>query len=141
MAVRLAGKWGGSVKLASQAALLHDSARRSHLDGLTHASSGAELARRRFGIKRLSVWRAIRRHTLGAPRMSLLDKIIYLADHLETGRDYRGVKDLRLLAFKDLNEAVLATAESVLRYLREHDRPIDPRTLKTRNYYRSMRKR
>jgi HD superfamily phosphohydrolase YqeK len=68
--------------------------------------------------------------------MSRLEQIVYLADHLESGRRYRGVKKIRQLAFKSLDRAILAMATKMLQYLLARDLPIDPGTVATRNYYR-----
>jgi putative nucleotidyltransferase with HDIG domain len=135
MAVRLARKWGVSVKLASQAALLHDCAKRPEQGGTGHAPDGARLAKSHFGITSPAVLSAIKRHTVGAAGMSRLDKIVYLADHLEEERDYPGVKKLRLLAGQDLDRAVLTATTLVLKHLLGRHLPIDPQTLITRNYY------
>jgi predicted HD superfamily hydrolase involved in NAD metabolism len=157
VAVELARQWGVSVKLASQAALLHDcargwrgpellqAARRSGLPirpldrfepKLLHARLSARLAQRRFGLRSAAVLKAIKNHMLGAPVMSRLEQIVYLADHLESGRRYRGVKKIRQLAFKSLDRAILAMATKMLQYLLARDLPIDPGTVATRNYYR-----
>lgn len=135
MAVRLARNWGVSVKLASQAALLHDCAKQGDQGALTHAAESARLARRRYGVGNSSVLKAIRRHTLGSPRMTKLEKIIYLSDKLELGRKYPGVKSLRLLAFKDLDRAVGQSADWTLQYLLTRGHVVDKRTVRTRDYY------
>ena len=102
---------------------------------LFHAELGAALARREFGIRDAAVLRAIARHTTGAPGMTKLEKIIYLADHIEEGRDFTGVKKLRKLAWRDLDRAVFESASSLLDHLLKLRLPIYHRTIETRNYY------
>ncbi len=145
-----------SQKKISPAALLHDCARRYDRKGLLkkaramgltidpvkrgepklfHGEIGARLAKEEFGVKAPAILNAIRRHTTGTPGMSKLEKIIYLADHIEEGRDFPGIRGLRALAFKDLDQAVFESASSMLKFLLGKKLPIHPETLRTRNYY------
>ena len=68
--------------------------------GLLHAKLGAAIAKDVYHIDNPSILQAIKRHTTGAPEMSLLDKIIYVADYIEPGRDRASNLDvIRDLAF------------------------------------------
>ena len=78
---------------------------------------------------------AIKSHTVGQPKMTRLEKIVFLADHLEEGRHFKGVATMRRLAFKDLDQAVLATTTNMLNYLIKENLPIFPGTVITRNSY------
>lgn len=83
------------------AALLHDVAKtEEQARPLAHQYEGERIAKER-GITDKSILRAIRYHATGSPDMDKLGKIIYLADKLEPGRDYKGVQELRKLALKD----------------------------------------
>lgn len=156
IALALGKRYRVSQKNISLAALLHDCARRYDRKGLLkkaremglavdavkrsepklfHGEIGARLAGKEFGVKAPDIPNAIRRHTTGAPGMSKLEKIIYLADHIEEERNFRGVHKLRSLAFKDLDQAVFEAASSMLRFLLSKKLPIHPETLRTRNYY------
>ena len=65
---------------------------------LLHAPLAAHWAKTRYGIEDADVLQAIALHTTGAPQMKLLDKILYLADLIEPGRDFVGVgKQLRVI--------------------------------------------
>src|SRR3989338_6510742 len=140
-ALKLGKKWRVSEKRIVPAALLHDCARRFERSGLLreakrygleidpvrraepklfHAEISAILAKREFGIRDQAVLQAIERHTIGAPGMSRLDKIIYLADHIENGRDFPGVASIRRLAFQDLDRAVFESTNAMLRFLLEN---------------------
>jgi len=155
-AVVLAQKHQVSQKAARLAALLHDCARKFSRKGLLtqarklkldidpiqkfepkllHAELSALFAKRDFGIKSKAILNAIRRHTLGVPNMTKLDKIVYLADHLEEERDFSGVDKIRALAMKNLNLAILESTSNMIKYLIENNLPIHPGTIKTRNYY------
>jgi len=156
IAVLLARKYRVSTKKASLAALLHDYARqfdRQELlrqatkfklgidpvsrfePKLLHAELSALLAKKDFGISQKDILEAIRKHTIGAPRMTSLEKIIYLADHIEEGRNFTGVSKVRRLAQRDLDKAVVEATANMLKFLLEEGLPIHPGTIETRNYY------
>ena len=138
-AVLLAQHWGEDAELAAEAAILHDITKRlSHEQQLLlceeygiipdsamlecpqiiHALTGAELAKRRFGADS-AVSGAIRWHTTGKPDMSLLEKIIYLADIIEPTRDYPGVEELRELCYEDIDAAMALALERSIEHIRE----------------------
>jgi predicted HD superfamily hydrolase involved in NAD metabolism len=154
IALALAKKHGESVSLVIPAALLHDCGRRfgrrdllrqaaalglpldpvSRFEPkLLHAAIGAALARREFGVRSAAVLRAIRSHTVGAPGMDRLAKIIFLADHIEEGRRFAGVKKVRRLAFRDLDKAIIASLTGTIAYLLAKKFPVFPGTVVTRN--------
>lgn len=94
-----------------------------------HARLGAELARDEFGVTDEAILSAIRKHTLAAATMSLLDEILYLADGLEPGRDYVGRAAILALAFDDLAGAMAAHLAESLNYHRERNLTPAPQTL------------
>ncbi|KPJ66584.1 hypothetical protein AMJ44_08245, partial [candidate division WOR-1 bacterium DG_54_3] len=102
---------------------------------LLHAELSALLAKRDFGIVSEQVLKAISKHTIGAPKMTKLEKIIYLADHIEEGRNFSGVKKIRRLAAKNLNRAIIESSSNMLNFLLRKWLPIHPGTVRTRNYY------
>lgn len=84
-----------------------------------HAPVGAYLARERYGVRDEGVLSAIRRHTIGAEDMSLLDAVIYVADMVEPGRkEFPGLAGARALAERD----VFAAAALCGRLTREFNR-------------------
>lgn len=106
------------------------------IPALIHAKLGAYLAEHEYDITDREVLDAIAYHTTGRPHMTLLEKIIYLADLIEPGRDYIPVlPKIRSVAFVDLNNAVCMTAGETLKYLEQIGNPIDPATRETYNYY------
>jgi nicotinate-nucleotide adenylyltransferase len=139
LAEALARRWGEDPRRASLAALLHDCGRlvrkrrqaryaRAHRlrvplleevarrePGLLHAYAGEDLARRRFACADPSVLAAVRNHTLGAPGMSRLERLLYVADALSEDRDHPGTGALRRLAFRDLDAAFTACLSAKLR--------------------------
>lgn len=139
MALRLADRWGCDRDKAAKAALLHDVTKKlsdsqqlklcqkygiinKYTSGefgvLIHADTAAEVARDVFKMPP-DVCRAIKLHTLGGCGMTLLDKIIYLADAIEDGRDYPGVEEIRHMAFEDIDKAVLESLKGTIESIRQ----------------------
>ena len=75
--------------------------------GILHAPLGAIVAKDEFGIEDAGILGAVRFHTTGRPAMSTLEKIIYIADFTEPSRKYPEAEEVRKLAVKDLDKAVL----------------------------------
>ena len=84
---------------------------------LLHGPVGAAVAREEYGVEDEAVLSAIRYHTTGRAGMTRLEKIIYLADFIEPGRDYPGVDKLRELAFEDLDQAMIQALTNTIRYI------------------------
>ena len=137
-AVKLSKFYGEDEDAAATAAILHDITKKLTYDEqldmiakygiscdeaelnapkLLHAKTGAELSRDLFGISD-EIYSAIRYHTTGKPDMTLLEKIIYLADYIEPTRDFEGVDNLRNLAYKDLNACMTLGLEMSLEEVR-----------------------
>ena len=136
-AVSLASRYSVSSEQAEQAALFHDIAKYKDKEDLHltiveqnidhrllsfhhelwHASVGAVIARDEFGLLNEDVLNAIRYHTTGRAGMSKLEKVIYVADMIEPGRDFPGVDRLRELAVEDLNLAMGACIHQSVQFL------------------------
>lgn len=156
-AAALAMRYDGDIKNAQIAGLLHDCAkclsdekRLSICDKhnismtaierrnpfLLHAKVGSFLAMEEFKITDPDIIHAILNHTTGRPGMSLLEKIIFVADYIEPGRKQApNLKEIRKLAFEDLDMALLKILEDTLEYLKSTEGEIDPMTVKTYEYY------
>ena len=153
-AVVLARLWGADETDAARAALLHDITKA--LDGplqLTlcreygilldafsrqnpktlHALTGSLVAERIFGENE-TVVSAIRNHTTGCAGMTLLEKIIYVADYMEPNRDFPGVEKLRMLAFTDIDAALKLGLEMTITMLSQQGREISPESLDALNW-------
>ena len=103
---------------------------------LLHAPLGAEIARQEFGIDDEDILDAIRYHTVRRVKMTLLTKIIYLADYIELERRFAGVEKLRELAYetKDLDKAILFGIERTIKRVLDKGRLLHPDTIAARNY-------
>ena len=149
MAVEMARHWGANETDAARAGLLHDITKA--LDGpmqLTlcreygtilrdfsqkhpktlHALTGSLVARRIFGENE-AVVNAVRHHTTGKADMNLLEKIIYVADYVEPNRTLPYVRQLRQLAFTDLDAAVKMGLEKTLEHLTEQGAQVSPESM------------
>ena len=103
-----------------------------------HAPLGAFYARDVFKIRDCRILEGICYHCTGRPAMPLEEKIVYLADALEPGRNYDGVERLRLLPEKSLDLAVREYARSNLSYLSGQGGCIHPLSERTREYYEKL---
>ena len=155
-AARLALRWGADETAARRAAVLHDCTkywtleenlalcRRYHIQldaierqtvKLLHAKTGACVAREVFGESEEEC-QAIFWHTTGKAGMTTLEKVLYLADYIEPTRDFDGLKELRKLAYEDLDQAVLMGFEMSIQEMRERGNEIHPKTVEGRNELR-----
>jgi predicted HD superfamily hydrolase involved in NAD metabolism len=152
-AVELAKRYGADPGKAELAALLHDYCKfwpieeqrsayvAEGLDPelleydpqLLHGPVAAEIVRKRHGIEDAEVLDAIRYHTSGRERMTLLDKVVCLADYIEPGRDFPGVHNIREIAEHSLERALVAGFDSTIRFLLEKGKKVYPLTVRARN--------
>lgn len=100
---------------------------------LWHAAAGAVYARKEFGIENEAVLQGIRSHTTGRKGMSLFEKIIFLADYIEPGRDFTGVDEVRKLAEADLDVAVLKALQNTIQFLASRQQQVYPDTIDAYN--------
>lgn len=106
---------------------------------LLHAKLGAYLAKDKYDIEDEEILMAIRSHTTGRPGMSLLEKIVYIADYMEPGRkELPNMMDVRHLAFEDIDKCLYRILRDSLVYLKAQDMPIDQTTEKTYQYYNEL---
>ena len=104
---------------------------------LLHAKVGAWLAKKQYGISDLDILNAIQNHTTGRPGMSLLEKIVFIADYMEPGRNHApNLDEIRRLAFEDLDQTMLKILNDTLEYLDSKNGDVDPMTRKTLEYYK-----
>ena len=96
---------------------------------LLHSPAGAVFARDEFGIEDKEILDAICYHTTGRGDMTLLEKIVYLADKIEPSRNYTDLTPIRSAAEKDLESAVRMTAAAVRDKFVSQGRDIHPMTL------------
>nr|WP_137636621.1 bis(5'-nucleosyl)-tetraphosphatase (symmetrical) YqeK [Loigolactobacillus binensis] len=152
-AIKLAKKYGADVQRASIAGLVHDYAkqrpdqefkriiRQQQLDpdlltannGIWHGVVGAYLVEQELGIHDTQILNAVRRHTIGAVEMTALDKIIFVADFIEPGRDFPGIEQARAAANESLDAGVRFEISNTLKFLLAKQVNIYPKTIDTYN--------
>ncbi len=125
------------IAMASDHDLIEDEIEKKVPD-LLHAPVGAWLLRTELGIEDPAVLEAVKVHTMGSLAMSQLDKIIFLADMIEPGRDYPGQQRLDCLARRDLDQAMLYGLDATIRYCLDEGRILHPRTIMVRNHFLQM---
>lgn len=143
-AVRLAQRWREDVYDAAAAGILHDITKKltveeqlllcdkygiiidtsvAGMEKTLHQTTGAAVAYNEFGVS-MSIRDAIRWHTTGRPGMTMLEKIIYMADYIEPNRDFDGVEPLRKLAYEDLDAAMERGLRMTMEDLRKKGAPV-----------------
>ena len=106
---------------------------------MLHAKVGALLAEKKYDIEDQEVLSAIRWHTTGKPDMTLLEKIVYVADYIEPKRDKApNLKEVRKMAFVDLDQALLKILEDTLNYLGDSPDEVDTMTKATYDFYKNQ---
>ena len=100
---------------------------------LLHGKIAAHIAKKKFNVNNEDILNAIEYHTTGRKGMSKLEKIIYLADFIESGRNYAGVEELRTVAEQNLNKAVLLALDNTIKYVVSTRKLLHINTVEARN--------
>lgn len=106
---------------------------------LLHSRLGAFYAGEKYGVDDKEVVSAIYYHTTGHPDMTMLEKIIFVADYIEPGRcKAENLSEIRKLSFSDIDMAVFRITDDTLKYLKNDKRKLDEMTEKTFEYYKNI---
>ena len=156
-AAKLARRFGADETKARVAGLLHDCTKKLDMDRqlslcrhygidldpleqvslkLLHSKTGAAVARDKFGVSD-EIYNAIFYHTTGKADMTLLEKIIYLADYIEPSRRFPGVDELRRAVHTDLNEGLYRALLDSVKELQGYGSPVHPHTREALDSIRS----
>ena len=108
-------------------------------EALLHAKVGVYIAKKKYGIDDPAILNAIRYHTTGKADMSVLDKIVYIADYIEPRR-YKAdnLPQMRKLAYEDLDKTMYEILKSTLEYLAKKGAAADPMTATAYEYFRQL---
>ena len=106
---------------------------------LIHAKLGEKVAKIELGITDEDVLGAIKYHTLGRPDMTMLEKIVFVADMIEESRCFDGVERLREIAQKNIDEAVLACTKATVNFSKNHNREVHPMAYQVISFYENNR--
>lgn len=144
-AVRLAVLYGADPEKARLAGLLHDILKDTPaeeqlkiLQGfgimmndtelanqkLWHAISGAAFLEFGLGIRDRELLSAVRCHTSGRKNMTLLEKVLFVADYISADRDYPGAEELRAVARESLEEAIIEGVAFTVQELMSRREPV-----------------
>ena len=161
-ATSMAMVFGADIDKALIAGLLHDCAKyMSHEDqvklckknnielsetekknhSLLHAKAGVYLARTKYDVYDTEILNAIRWHTTGKEDMSLLEKIIYIADFIEPSRKpLEGMDEIRKEAFTDIDKCLAHILHDSVIYLQTIGKEIDNSTMDAYLFYKKYYK-
>lgn len=153
--ISLAKHYNIDVEKASRAGLVHDCAKNLknneiinilekngyNIDemfvgnsNIMHGLVGSIIAEKVMDIQDKEVLNAIAYHTTGRANMSILEKLVYLADYIEPMRNFNGVHELRKLAYENLDEALLLSFNNTIKYVIDRGQLIHKDTIEARNY-------
>lgn len=155
-AAELAKRWGADELDARRAAILHDCTKYWSLAKqlskceeygilldqverktlpLLHSKTASAVAERQFGMPE-DICQAICWHTTGKADMTLLEKILYIADYAEPNRSWSA--EAHGLAMQDLDAGVLLGLENTIRFTQAQGREVHYRTIQARDWLRSQ---
>lgn len=154
-AIELAERYGYDTEKAGLAGLIHDYAKelsdQEFLDlidkykldpelkkwgnNVWHGMVGIYKIQEDLGVTDKEILRSIETHTVGSGEMSLLDKIIYVADYIEPGRRFPLVEEARVIVKESLDKAVAYETVHTVEHLAHQAFPIFPQTIETYNAY------
>lgn len=153
--IKLANKFGADAKKVEIAGILHDLVKYwskeeliqyikenpdisndllNYSEELWHGPVASIVIQEKYNITDDEIINAIRYHTSGRENMSLIEKIVCLADYIEPTRLYPGVNAIRDLAESDIDKALLTALEGTIIFLLKNKKIIYPLTIKARNY-------
>lgn len=156
----MAMRYGEDMERAYIAGLLHDCAKcvsdeeklrrceeygieitdsERQVPSLLHAKLGAWYASHKYDVRDEEICSAVRYHTTGRPYMTLLEKIIFVADYIEPNRNKApNLTEIRRICFEDIDRGVCEVAYATLNYLDESADTVDSATVKTYEYYKTL---
>ncbi len=156
-AVKLAKIYGADEQKARIAGLLHDVAKgkckyglKKHAEifdidideieaqnaELIHGKLGAAMVQKQLGLNDEEILSAIRWHTTGRAGMTLLEKIIYLADITEPSRDFEGIETIRSLACLNIDRAMREALSQVIGFVKSKGFTLHPKSVEAYHYFK-----
>ena len=146
-AVKLAVLFNGDVQKAAIAGLLHDcakslvkksqdsivkkegSGRSTDYSDILHAYQGRQVAMDQFHIDDPDILNAIYYHSTSRADSSLLEKIIYVADKIEPGRNFSRIDQIRRITYQNLDDGLLACLTDIMKHLERMNKTLHPDTV------------
>ena len=150
MSEKLAKTYNADIEKCKVAALLHDICKEMDMEyiknickdnfmnelseedlennEILHGFAGAYYVKNELGINDKEILSAIKYHTVGAENMTSVEKIVYIADAIEYGRNYPSVVEIREETFKNLDKGILMEIEHKEEYLESIGKKSHPNT-------------
>ena len=150
MSEKLAKTYNADIEKCKVAALLHDICKEMDMEyiknicknnfmnelseedlennEILHGFAGAYYVKNELGINDKEILSAIKYHTVGAENMTSVEKIVYIADAIEYGRNYPSVVKIREETFKNLDRGILMEIEHKEKYLESIGKKSHPNT-------------
>ena len=100
---------------------------------ILHGKIAADICKKKYKFDK-EMCQAIEYHTTGKPNMTMLEKIVFIADKIDETRKNKGVEELRKLAFEDIDAAILKNINFTSINNIEKGSLITKKRLETRNY-------
>ncbi len=105
---------------------------------LWHSFSAAALAKEHYGVKNPDIIKAVENHTVGRKDMSLLEKIIFIADYIEPNRPYENSKEVFKIAFDNLDLAIFKAIDLSIELFEDKGEAIPDQAYEAREFYRDL---
>ena len=99
---------------------------------INHALVGAVYAKEKYHLDE-DIIHAISSHAIGDIPMSTLDKIVFIADKIEPGKNYPKIEEERQLAKKNLDKAIILCIENNHQKLRKENKKVAPKSIEVLN--------
>jgi len=154
MCKKLAKIYSGDIERAKLIGLMHDLAKdmldedklsyimenninctdvEKRLVDILHGKIAADICKKKYQFDD-EMCMAISAHTTGKENMTLLQKILFVADKTDETRKYASAEELRNIAYVDLDKAIIKNIDDTLSMIIQNNRLITEDSIKTRNY-------
>lgn len=107
---------------------------------LLHAKAGGAFARDHFGVLDKEIISAISLHTTGKPNMSLVEKILFIADFIEPNRNFSGIDEIRNMAYNDIDKTLIVVLKNIIMYVVENGFLLHTSTVEAYNWAKVNRR-
>lgn len=105
---------------------------------ICHAEVGSVVAKGKYHLSD-DICQAIKYHTVGNIEMTLLDKIVFVADKIESGKDYPGIEEERIVAYQDIDESLLLCLENQKKKVESQGKQFHVEALKLLEFLKNIR--
>ncbi|SHI70139.1 bis(5'-nucleosyl)-tetraphosphatase (symmetrical) YqeK [Lutispora thermophila] len=101
---------------------------------ILHGPGSVYIARSIFGIDDVEVLSSVRYHVTGKENMTLMEKIVFIADYIEPSRKFDGIDNIRDLVYQDIDKALLFAFDLTIKYIIDRKGLLHHDTVDARNF-------